>query len=178
MPRKIEGEVGAEIADALAELVDEKGEIAPATVVGTARGLEGSPLNACFNWDDGIAAADWRLEQARRLLRTVRSARVIYDPVSQADRSVMVPVFATYAPADDGRNFRLVSDVLTLPAHRRALLAEAYAEMLRFKARYGVLSELAEVHSAMLRASKAVGGPQVYASRRKAKREAAEGGEG
>ena len=47
------------------------GVLTPSAVVESARD-EGSPLHDKFEWDDGVAAEAWRLEQARRLIRTVK----------------------------------------------------------------------------------------------------------
>lgn len=59
------------IQQALADLEDKHGRITPEAVV-TAAQDPGSVLHSHFEWDDGQAAAAWRIEQARGLIRSVR----------------------------------------------------------------------------------------------------------
>jgi hypothetical protein len=158
----------------IGRLRDSEGVVQPDDVVEAAK-EEISPLHRAFTWSDPEAASRFRLDQARDLMRGLRTAVVVYDPVSQQDRSIPVPVFASFKPDDEAQGYRLVAEAMTIPAQKRALLAEAYADMERFRARYGALTELAEVHSAILKAVKAIGGPQLYARARKARREHDEG---
>jgi len=66
------------VREAIAEL-EQRGRLSPADVVETARD-PASPLHHCFDWDDSTAAESWRLEQARRLIRSVRVV-VIHEDV-------------------------------------------------------------------------------------------------
>jgi hypothetical protein len=47
---------------------DDRGTLTPAVVVETARNPD-HPLHNRFEWDDTLAAEQWRLEQARQLLK-------------------------------------------------------------------------------------------------------------
>jgi len=60
-------------ADAVAELnalAGRSGKLTPEQVIEAAED-ESSPLHGCFTWDDTEAAAKWRIEEARELIRSV-----------------------------------------------------------------------------------------------------------
>ncbi len=59
------------IVKELKQLENERGELTPQSVVERAHDPE-SLLHEYFTWDDQEAAYKWRLEQARRLIRSVR----------------------------------------------------------------------------------------------------------
>lgn len=71
------------VSAAIAEL-EQLGRLSPAAVVETARDPS-SPLHHCFDWDNTSAAESWRIEQARRLIRSVRVV------VTHEDVEVRVP---------------------------------------------------------------------------------------
>ena len=59
-------------ADAVIALADRNnGKLTPELVVRAAQ-AKSSPLHDYFDWDDKIAGARWRLEQARELIRSVK----------------------------------------------------------------------------------------------------------
>ena len=60
-----------EIIAAITTLEDRKGKLTASQVLEVARSPD-SPLHPCFEWDDSIAAEQWRLEQARELIRRVK----------------------------------------------------------------------------------------------------------
>lgn len=120
------------------------GELRPQVVVDAARAAT-SPLHDSFEWDDSTAAEQWRLAQARVLIRAV----VTYEQVGQ--KSVPVRVFVSLSPdrKEDGVGYRLATDVLSDAEYRAQLLTDARADMQRFKAKYSRLTELAAVFEAM-----------------------------
>lgn len=121
------------------------GELQPRAVVEAARS-EDSPLHEQFDWNDSTAAHQWRLQQARQLIRTV----VTYEQVGNGDK-VPVRVFVSLTPDrehDDG-GYRVSVDVMSDATLRGQLLSDARAEMIRFKEKYRQLQELAEVFSAI-----------------------------
>ena len=63
------------IGEALADIEDRHGVIDPNTVVDESR-PDDAPLHPVFEWCDEIAAEKWRVEQARRV---VRSVEVVID---------------------------------------------------------------------------------------------------
>lgn len=139
--------------DVIAELTriaeENGGELKPGAVVAAARDTR-SPLHSSFDWNDGEAAHNWRLQQARILIRAV----VKYETVG----SKVVPcrVFVSLTPdrEQEGGGYRLTANVMSNDVMRTQLLADARAEMIRFKERYRTLSELAEVFIAIDNATK------------------------
>lgn len=121
------------------------GELKPEVVVKEAR-VETSPLHHSFDWDDGEAAENWRIHQARQLIRVT----VTFEAVSN-DKLIPCRVFVSLTPDREkgGAGYRLTSDVMSDTEHRQQMLADAKDEMNRFRAKYRALTELAEVFAAM-----------------------------
>lgn len=65
------------------------GAVSPRDVVDAAKPND-SPLHPYFEWDDDKAADNWRLDQARRLLRV----RIQYQPLPTNERRV-IPLFSS-----------------------------------------------------------------------------------
>jgi hypothetical protein len=75
------------LAKALQEIYDFNGTITPDLVVEYAE-PELSPIHDRFEWDDGLAAKRYRIEQARTLIRSVRVAIITEEIVGKS------PVYA------------------------------------------------------------------------------------
>lgn len=120
------------------------GELRPKTVVDSAR-FEESPLHGSFDWDDSSAGEQWRLQQARQLIRAV----VSYEQVG--NKAVQCRVFVSLTPdrEENGAGYRLAHTVMSDVEQRRQMLVDATADMQRFKERYRRLHELAKVFEAM-----------------------------
>jgi hypothetical protein len=58
------------VGDTLADIENRHGVIDPHTVVDESR-PEDAPLHPVFEWRDEVAAEKWRVEQARRVVRSV-----------------------------------------------------------------------------------------------------------
>lgn len=139
--------------DIIAELhriaAEHGGELRPADVVEAAR-LKTSPLHTQFQWDDTVAAHQWRLQQARQLIR------VTVEYVGPAEKPVLARVFVSLTPdrKNEGGGYRATRAVMSNAAYRKQLLADALEEMQRFEAKYAELKELAEVIAAMKKVGK------------------------
>lgn len=75
-----------EVKERLLEIHAARNTITPEIVVDDAKDPE-SVLHEHFEWDDSVAGHQWRLEQARTLIRSVRIV------VEYEERSVSCPVF-------------------------------------------------------------------------------------
>jgi hypothetical protein len=62
------------VADELLRIEAHHGVIDPHVVLDASR-PEDAPLHSHFEWDDGVAAEKWRLEQSRSLIRSVEIIR-------------------------------------------------------------------------------------------------------
>jgi hypothetical protein len=92
----------SEIAAHLQSLYAKHGQLTPALVVKDAKNPK-SPIHREFDWDDGSAAARWREEQARQLIRsvtvtivtdtiTIKSVAYVRDPNAATDEQGYVSV--------------------------------------------------------------------------------------
>jgi tRNA A37 N6-isopentenylltransferase MiaA len=76
------------VGDTLADIEDRHGVIDPHTVVDESR-PEDAPLHPVFEWRDEVAAEKWRLEQARRV---VRSVEIVVDHRSESTQIAYVNI--------------------------------------------------------------------------------------
>ncbi|MEM0143270.1 MAG: hypothetical protein QXL94_04890 [Candidatus Parvarchaeum sp.] len=125
-------------AEAQAELerirISHDGFLRPEDVVEAAR-PESSPLHHYFDWDDSEAAAKWRLEQARRIIRT--PVVIVHSEVE--------PIRAYVSMKQDRpikKGYRAVTEVIKEEELRRQLLKQAMEELRAFRRKYAILKEL------------------------------------
>lgn len=117
------------------------GLLRPEDVVAAARPAD-SPLHDQFEWDDGRAAGEYRLWQARQIIRV---AVRILPPEEQPIRAyVSLRTDRTVT----GGGYRSLCEVLSDRQLREQLLAEALDDMEGFGRKYGRLKELAPVFAA------------------------------
>jgi hypothetical protein len=129
------------VVKALRSIAEQNGGLLkPEDVVESARPLK-SPLHSKFTWDDTEAAHQFRLEEARKLIRTT----IEYIEVGGKDHSYRV--FCSLTPDRDnkGGGYRETTAVLSNRQFRNQLLEDARSEMERFSSKYERLQELAGV---------------------------------
>jgi len=115
----------------------------PSAVVEEAQ-PETSPLHSHFEWDDGEAASNYRLWQARQLIRLNVT---VMEP---EHRSYKVRSYVSLTADRVGAGgYRLVTDVLANTDMRKCLVRDALADLRVFRTKYGKLSELARVFTAV-----------------------------
>ena len=107
-----------------------------------------SPLHDQFTWDDTKAAKEYRLWQARELIR------VVVQVLPNTEKSTRVFVSLMDDRQSDGGGYRTMIDVLRTPIHRAKLLEQAKAEADAYRQKYQLLEELAEIFAAMDRTFK------------------------
>jgi len=110
------------------------GILRPADVVAFARDPQ-TALHAEFEWDDSKAAVQYRLEQARQIIRC--AVRVVSEDSP--------PIRAYVSLQNDrraGDSYRNLLDVMSEPGLRRQLLAQAMREAESWRVRYERLTEL------------------------------------
>lgn len=123
----------------LAELTairDEHGQLTPALVVDAARNPE-HPLHTRFEWDDTLAAEQWRLEQAGQLLRIVK-----LPPEEGRPRDLRA--FVAIKGKDSHRSDYVPTEVaLSDPLSRAIVLRAMKREWQTFRRRYDHMAEFA-----------------------------------
>lgn len=102
-----------------------------------------SALHRHFTWDDTEAAGEYRLEEARRL---IRCAVVLLPSVDVEYRAFVSLMSDRVLP---GGGYRVMTDVLTDDARREEMLLQALQQLERLRQRYMELTELAPVFAAL-----------------------------
>lgn len=118
-----------------------KGVLRPEAVVAFARNPD-TALHGRFEWDNAKASHQYRLHQARNLIRVV----VLYEP--RVDKNIDVYVSLPEDRLNPGGGYRRMVDVLSDTDRRQQLLDSALAELAVFQQKYATITELADVFSA------------------------------
>jgi len=115
------------------------GKLTAQAVVDAARD-ESHPLHGYFEWDDSKAAHQYRLHQARALIR------VVVQPYESLDNQ---PVHVYQSLVTDrvvpGGGYRTTEAILSTEVWRNTLLQQAQSELIAVRNKYASLSELAKV---------------------------------
>jgi hypothetical protein len=102
-----------------------------------------NPLHKEFEWDDSIAAAEYRMEQARRMLR---SFIVTYQESPHIESRAYEVVTEVGTRDESPRKvYKTTKEILQDPIQRDELLGRAINDALAFRRKYHELSELAQV---------------------------------
>ena len=117
------------------------GILRPGDIVDFARD-ENTALHSRFEWDDNAAAVQYRLEQARRIVRVT----VVVLP--NHNKSVNAYVSLT-SDRQNGDSYRHIGDVLADPLARQHLIRQALDEAEAWRKRHADLVELAEIFDAI-----------------------------
>lgn len=83
------------VAARLLEISNRDNGLTPQSVVDDAR-RKSSPLHDCFEWDDTEAAKEWRLQQARNLIRAIRITPS--EMTRDTPRNIFVKTDKVYLP--------------------------------------------------------------------------------
>lgn len=118
------------------------GILRPEDVVNTARD-KNNVLHKSFEWDNTIAAEQYRLFQARQLIR------VTVELVGGTEETGKVFVSLSSDSCKSGGGYRLLTEVLTDEDQRKELLRDAVDDMNVFIKKYYFLKELASVFKPM-----------------------------
>lgn len=124
------------IAAELRRIQTEQSVITPASVVETARD-ESSPLHGCFEWDNRKAADNYRLWQARMLIRSV------YIVDSSDKNAQPVRAFVNVIPEEDSdefitdRGYVFTPTIATKANYQNQVLSYAMQQLKGWRARFG-----------------------------------------
>lgn len=126
------------VGEVLESLAAQHGVLNPAVVVKEAESPE-SPLHLAFEWDDVKAGEQYRLSQARHLIREVRV--LTEDGEQSLEQRVFVNVIS-----GTQRGYMPIVQVMSDEALREQVLNKAKNDLLAWKERYKDLQELARVY--------------------------------
>lgn len=120
------------------------GILRPVDIVAYARNPK-TALHTRFEWDATKAAHQYRLEQARHIVRVYVTIIETPDGKRIAER-----IYASVeSERQHGNSYRLTTEILSDDEAREELLSQARRDMQSFRLKYRRLSELAAVLDAM-----------------------------
>jgi hypothetical protein len=119
------------------------GELTPEAVVADAS-HSGSPLHPLFEWDEAEAAHQYRLVQARALIRAV----VVRYRAAPGDGARSVVAFVNLKDGDR-QYYTATAVALSDPAQRAVVLRQAWEDFQALRKRYADLTEFAAVFTAL-----------------------------
>ena len=125
------------------ERLERDGKIRPVDVVEAAAD-ESSPLHDCFTWDDGEAAHQYRLIEARNLLRVY-----VVRPDAEEGPTVRAFVSLTSDRVEKGGGYRAIADVMSDQELYSQMLSDAVVQLRNVQKKYKAIKELASVWSAV-----------------------------
>lgn len=126
----LDGDMPSAAVSTLRALVERDGELTAESVLREAR-RKTSPIHSYFEWDDTEAANQYRLEQARRLIRRVRVT--IFDtPVREF---TFVPSTGSYKPTEE---------VMSTPDYRDEVIRRFRADARAFELKWRNNKHVAE----------------------------------
>ena len=120
---------------------------ATAEAIVAAAAAKRNPLHPEFTWDDSQAAKEYRLGQARYMMRSlviVRDDLATKRP-QRVYEVVRAPQVETDKPTRIKHVYRTVEDIMADPDTRQELLGRALKELISLRTRYRDLQELAVV---------------------------------
>lgn len=143
--------VGPEIVGPHLELLREKnrGELTPFDVLEDAENPN-SPLHEFFEWDEGEAARQYRLDQARGLIRAVVAVYVGEDKPAVRHRAY-VHINEKGTP-----HYREASHAMSQVKTRDMVLQRAWRELTAWRKKYKDLKEFSELVATIDEAQKKI----------------------
>lgn len=133
---------GEELNRIAREADSELPQLQPQIVVDESKPEE-APLHPVFEWDDELAANNYRVEQARNLVRAIR---IVDETGKQENPPVWV---AVTIPETQERAYVETTKAWSQKDMRTEVLADAVKQLRGLQSRYRHLSELSEVFEAI-----------------------------
>jgi len=127
------------VGEHLEMLRSSHGGITARLVVDEAK-AEDSPLHEAFQWDDSVAADEWRLQQARQVVNHI--VVVMEKDGGEAPTITRAFVVVTQMNAE---TYTSVAVAMADPGLRAQVVARALRELEAIRKKYAELEELAEV---------------------------------
>lgn len=138
------------IRDILQDMYERHGRLTPAIIVDESR-AEDAPLHNRFEWDDTVAAEQYRFLQAARIIRSVRITRAGTDtveddgPAEPEGVRAFLPVRGRDHDDAGAWTYEPTRKALADPTSRCILLNEMRRDWRAFQSKYQALSEYAKL---------------------------------
>ena len=145
IPGMCPGLTADQVAGEFERIREAHGELKPEYVVEESR-PDGALLHSLFQWNDTVAAEQWRKEQAAKIIRNVHVV------VNNTDITCTVRAFVSVTPSKDvPRSYISLKDALSNKDAYEDLLQQAKKDMQSFIRKYSLLKELKSVKAEMLK---------------------------
>ena len=128
-------DVAARVMNDLAE----KNELTAEKLVEVSK-PEDAPLHKDFEWDDTVAAQEYRKMQGRHIINSL----IIVPEVEEKE-----PIRAFFKIETHENTYTPIQTIIRCPTSREILLMNAFAELKAFRKKYESLSELVKVFAAI-----------------------------
>lgn len=133
---KIEGIFKADAQKVADEIGENK--ITPQEILEKARD-ENTELHKCFEWDDSIAAEKYRFEQARKIVQFL-----VYERKTESE-----PQVRCFQITSNKNVYQPAKQFLVQQDEYKLLLERAKNELISFKRRFSMLTELESIFEAI-----------------------------
>lgn len=136
----------ANVVGAHIEMLREKfkGELTPEDILDDAKNGN-SPLHSFFEWGDSAAAHQYRLQQARGLIRAVVA---IYTREDDGKAAIRQKAYV-HIKQGDTSHYREMSHAMSVKSTRDNVMGTAWRELQQWRAKYKDLQEFANVFAAI-----------------------------
>lgn len=131
-PAKVDANTVGEITS----MLESEERLTPEDLLEEARPEE-SPIHNCFEWNDSIAAEQFRLQQARSMIIALQITRTDETPVKKY-----------FHITQDTGSYRSIEVLLSSEESREMLIERARKEFLSYQRKYENLKELADLFTA------------------------------
>ena len=104
---------------------------------------EDAPLHSEFEWEDSVAAEEWRKSQARFIIRH------LVTEIEKVESEPVRAFFTTRKGFEKGQEFYPIAQFVASKEKMNSLLDLALRELIAFKRKYKLLRELSVVFDAI-----------------------------
>lgn len=123
----------------LEKIRSKEGELTPEAVIENAKSNR-SKLHKLFEWDDTEAAHQYRMEQARRMLRSIE---IVYKEKPKTPRRAFEIIEKKKRGSQDQRTiYSTTEEAMADPVSRDRIITEALRQLMAFRRRFHGLREL------------------------------------
>ena len=137
------GDITADVAaKELCDIQKKHGSLTPDVVVKEAK-KKRSPIHDCFEWDDTTAAAKYRVEQAKYLIRTIE---VVFTGDDDECEPLHVRAFHSIVTEDDSREYVTLKQAQGSAAVWDQVKQQALDALLAWKTKYAAFKEFEQLY--------------------------------
>ncbi len=125
------------VGEAIEDISKKHDGVTPQLLVDESR-EETAPMHPLFEWDNTIAAENYRIVQGREVLRSIVVVRISEDPTESGET---IRAFVNVAPLKDTteRKWVPIQEAIDDPHLYDQLVNRAYQDLVAFEKKYNIL---------------------------------------